>query len=119
VTGWQALTAIYPLTPANAPGRPIDHFSVIIRLSDLRAALTASHSAADTALFDRYIERVVAHEIYGHLIPQLRFGKTTPIVCDDPESAADWYSACVMQRERHVMTQLVESRGTYAILGTR
>jgi hypothetical protein len=118
VKGWQAVTAIYPLTPTNAPGKPIDHFSVIVRLTDLRAALQTAATPEDSALFNRYVERVVAHEIYGHLIPQLKLGKTAPIACDDPTSGVDWYSACVMQRERHVMAQLVEARGTYAELGT-
>jgi hypothetical protein len=118
VKGWQAVTAIYPLTPTNAPGKPIDHFSVIVRLTDLRAALQTAATPEDSALFNRYVERVVAHEIYGHLLPQLQLGKTAPIACDDPTSSANWYSACVMQRERRVMAQLVESRGTYAELGT-
>jgi hypothetical protein len=119
VQGWQALTAIYPLTPTNAPGRPINHFSVIVRLTDLRAALANSTTDADSALFNRHMERVLAHEIYGHLLPQLRLGKTAPIACDDPTDGAHWYDACVMRRERHIMAQLVTARGTYATLGTR
>ncbi|MGH7669881.1 MAG: hypothetical protein ACRENQ_10355 [Gemmatimonadaceae bacterium] len=119
VGGWQALTAVYPLTSKGSRGRPIEHVAVIVRLSELRAALRAGATKSDSALFNRFIERVVAHEIYGHLMPQLALGKTAPIACDDPTSAADWYSACVMQRERHVMAQLVEARGTYAALGTR
>jgi hypothetical protein len=118
VGGWQALTAFYPLTPTNAPGKTIEHISVIVRLSDLQSAFRdASRSGEDTVLFNRYLERVLAHEIYGHTMPQLAFGKTAPIACDDPTSAEDWYSACVMQRERHVAAQLVEARGTYAALG--
>ncbi|MDE3153182.1 MAG: hypothetical protein KGL93_13120 [Gemmatimonadota bacterium] len=118
VNGWQALTAVYPLTPNGARGKPIDHFAVIVRMGDLRAALAASTTHADSSLFNRYVERVLAHEIYGHLLPQLELGKTAPIACDDPTSGADWYSACVMQRERRVMAQLVTARGTYATLGT-
>jgi hypothetical protein len=118
VGGWQALTAVYPLTANGDRGRPIEHVAVIVRLSDLRAALREDGTAADSALFDHYMERVVAHEIYGHLMPQLELGKTAPIACDDPQSAADWYSACVMQRERHVMAELAAARGTFAIAGT-
>ena len=118
VGGWQALTAVYPLTSNGSRGRPIEHVAVIFRLSALRAALKTGATASDSALFNRFVERVVAHEIYGHLMPQLALGKTAPVACDDPTSAANWYTACVMQRERHVMAQLVEARGTYAALGT-
>ncbi len=118
VGGWQALTAVYPLTSNGSRGRPIEHVAVIFRLSALRAALKTDGTASDSALFNRFVERVVAHEIYGHLMPQLALGKTAPVACDDPTSAANWYTACVMQRERHVMAQLVEARGTYAALGT-
>ncbi len=118
VGGWQALTAVYPLTSNGERGRPIEHVAVIVRLSQLRTAMKTGTTKADSALFDRFVERVVAHEIYGHLMPQLALGKTAPIACDDPTSAANWFSACVMQRERHVMAQLAEARGTYASLGT-
>ncbi|HEY5218962.1 MAG TPA: hypothetical protein VIJ16_04090 [Gemmatimonadaceae bacterium] len=118
VSGWQALTAVYPLTANNAPGKAIEHVAVIVRLQDLRTALgAAAHTAEDTAAYNRYLERVIGHEIYGHLMPQLEYGKTAPIACDDPTSGADWYSACVMQRERHVMAELSEARGTYATIG--
>ncbi|HVB32291.1 MAG TPA: hypothetical protein VNE60_12245 [Gemmatimonadaceae bacterium] len=120
VGGWQAVTAIYPLTPTNAPGRPIDHFSVIIRMSELRhALLDVGATSADSTMFDRYIERVLGHEIYGHLWPQLESHRTAPIACDDPTSGADWYDACVMKRERHVVAELTMARGTGATLGTR
>ncbi len=118
VGGWQALTAVYPLTSNGDRGRPIEHVAVIVRLSDLQAALRGDTTEADSAAFDHFVERVVAHEIYGHLMPQLELGKTAPIACDDPTGSADWYSACVMQRERHVMAQLSSARGTYATLGT-
>jgi hypothetical protein len=118
VRGWQALTAFYPLTPTNAPGRRIEHIAVIVRLSDLRSALrTAGSTAADTAMFTRYLERVIGHEIYGHLMPQIKFGRTAPIVCDDPTSGEDWYTACVMRRERRVVAQLSQAQGTYASIG--
>ncbi len=119
VSGWQALTAVYPLTANASRGRPIEHVAVIVRLSSLHDALKSGATKSDTTLFNRFIERVLAHEIYGHLMPQLALGKTAPIACDDPTSAANWYSACVMQRERHVMAELVKARGTYAALGTQ
>ena len=119
VGGWQALTAVYPLTPSNARGKPIDHFAVIVRLTDLRAALHGDATKADSALFTRFVERVLAHEIYGHIMPQLAMGKTAPIACDDPTSGATWYSACVMRRERHVMAEVLTARGTFATIGTR
>lgn len=119
VRGWQALTAFYPLTPNDAPGRRIEHIAVIVRLSDLESALhLAGSTPADTVMFSRYLERVIGHEIYGHLMPQLALGRTAPIACDDPTSGADWYTACVMRRERTVMAQLTEARGDSAILGT-
>ena len=117
VDGWQALTAIYPLTADGARRKPINHFAVIVRLRDLRQALAGANTPEDSARLSRYVERVVAHEIYGHLMPQLQLGKTAPVACADPTSGADWYTACVMQRERRVMAQLVEARGTYASLG--
>ncbi|HVA56986.1 MAG: hypothetical protein WBQ26_14500 [Gemmatimonadaceae bacterium] len=120
VTGWQALTAFYPLTPNNARGRHIEHIAVVVRLAGLESALReAGRTADDTAMFNRYLERVLGHEIYGHTMPQIAYGKTAPIVCDDPTSGADWYSACVMQRERHVAAQISASLGTYALVGTR
>lgn len=120
VNGWQALTAFYPLTPTNAPGRRIEHIAVIVRLSSLASAMRdAGRTAQDTVLYERYLERVLGHEIYGHLMPQLEMGRTAPIVCDDPTSGADWYSACVMQRERLVMAQVSAARGTFVVIGTK
>ena len=120
VSGWQALTAFYPLTPTNAAGRRIEHIAVIVRLSSLASAMRAhGRTPQDTLLYDRYLERVLGHEIYGHLMPQLQMGRTAPIVCDDPTSGADWYSACVMQRERLVMAQMSAAQGTFGIAGTR
>lgn len=120
VSGWQALTAFYPLTPTNAPGRRIEHIAVIVRVSALAAAMRdAGRTPEDTVLYNRYLERVLGHEIYGHLMPQLEMGRTAPIVCDDPTSGADWYSACVMQRERVVMAQVSAARGTFVVTGTK
>lgn len=119
VSGWQALTAFYPLTPNNAPGRRIEHIAVIVRLSGLQAALRQPGStSADTAMYTRYLERVIGHEIYGHLMPQLQLGRTAPIACDDPTSGADWYTACVMRRERIVVAQIARAQDAYAVLGT-
>ncbi len=120
VSGWQALTAFYPLTRTGAPGRRIEHIAVIVRLSGLQSALrTAGSTADDSAMFNRYLERVLAHEIYGHAMPQIASGETAPIACDDPTGAGDWYSACVMQRERHVEAQISKARRASAALGTR
>jgi len=120
VNGWQALTAFYPLTPTNAPGRRIEHIAVIVRLSSLASAMQAhGRTPQDTLLYDRYLERVLGHEIYGHLMPQLQMGRTAPIVCDDPTSGATWYSACVMQRERLVMAQVSAAQGKRALAGTK
>ncbi len=118
-SGWQAVTAFYPLTPTDARGKRIEHIAVIVRLAGLQSALGGpGRTADDTAMFNRYLERVLAHEIYGHTMPQIAYGKTAPIVCDDPTSGADWYTACVMVRERHVAEQIAESRGTYTMLDT-
>ena len=112
---WQAVTTTYPLTPVGGRGRPIEHAAVIVRLEPLREALLAvSNSAADVALIERYLERVLAHEIYGHLMPQLQLGRTAPIACDDPDNAETWYSACVMVRERHVVAELSRARRSAA-----
>ncbi len=119
VGGWQALTAFYPLTPTNAPGRRIEHIAVIVRLTELQAALrTGGTTGADTAMINLYLERVIAHEIYGHLMPQLELGRTAPIACDDPTSSAQWYTACVMRRERRVVAQLSQARGGFGVADT-
>jgi hypothetical protein len=116
ITEWQAVTTTYPLTPVGGRGRPIEHAAVIVRLEPLRAALlAASTSPADVVLIERYLERVLAHEIYGHLMPQLQLGRTAPIACDDPDSAETWYSACVMVRERHVVAELSLARTNAAV----
>lgn len=120
VSGWQALTAFYPLTPTNAPGRRIEHIAVIVRLTSLASAMRAGgRTPQDSLLFDRYLERVLGHEIYGHVMPQLQMGRTAPIVCDDPTSGADWYSACVMRRERLVMAQVSAAQGTFVMAATK
>jgi hypothetical protein len=111
VSGWQAVTAFYPLTPDGGRGRRIEHIAVVVRLAALESALrTDATTPDDSAVVERYLERVLAHEIYGHIMPQIAVGKTAPIACDDPTDGDDWYSACVMQRERHVAAQLSEAR---------
>jgi hypothetical protein len=115
IAEWQAITTTYPLTADGARGRPIEHAAVIVRLEPLREALLASTtSASDVNLIERHLERVLAHEIYGHLMPQLQLGLTAPIACDDPQSAETWYDACVMTRERHVVAELSLARITAA-----
>ncbi|HVZ78583.1 MAG TPA: hypothetical protein VG818_11435 [Gemmatimonadaceae bacterium] len=120
ISEWQAITTTFPLTSEHARGRPIERAAVVVRLQPLHDALLGAGSdASDSTLFAQHLERVLAHEIYGHLMPQLKLGLTAPIACDDPQSAAEWYDACVMKRERVVVGQLTMARGTFALAGTR
>jgi hypothetical protein len=116
IAEWEAITTTYPLTPEGARGRPIEHAAVIVRLEPLREALLASSTSPnDISLIERHLERVLGHEIYGHLMPQLQLGLTAPIACDDPQSAETWYDACVMQRERHVVAELTLARSALTV----
>ena len=118
IPDWQAITTTYPLTAEGARGRPIEHAAVIVRLEPLREALVdATTPPSDVNLIERHLERVLAHEIYGHLMPQLQLGMTAPIACDDPQSAETWYDACVMTRERHVVAELTLARNAALNVG--
>ncbi|MGE0816349.1 MAG: hypothetical protein AB7O28_26270 [Vicinamibacterales bacterium] len=67
--------------------------------------------------FDADLERVLAHEVYGHAVPYLEAGHVSGR-CADPVAGAPATSACAVQRENVIRAELRLGRRTDHALGS-
>jgi hypothetical protein len=67
--------------------------------------------------FDADLERVLAHEVYGHALPYLEAGHVTGR-CPDPLPGEPATTACAIQRENVIRAELRLGRRTDAALGS-
>jgi hypothetical protein len=67
--------------------------------------------------FHADIDRVLIHEIYGHVVP-LAASRTIEGGCPDPRPGEPATSSCAIERENRIRRELgMEKRTTYDILG--
>jgi hypothetical protein len=66
--------------------------------------------------FHADLERVLAHEVYGHAVPYLLAGHLSGR-CADPPAGTSAADACAIQRENVIRTELRLGRRTDAALG--
>ncbi|MEZ5294166.1 MAG: hypothetical protein R2745_23995 [Vicinamibacterales bacterium] len=66
---------------------------------------------------DADLERVLAHEVYGHAVPYLEAGHLSGR-CADPVAGAPATSACAVQRENVIRAELRLGRRTDHALGS-
>ncbi len=78
------------------------------QLHDLRGSLPGE--------FHADLDRVIAHEVYGHAVPYLTAGHLSGR-CSDPERGQPAAQSCAIQRENIVRAELRLGRRTDAALG--
>lgn len=100
------VAAVSPL--ADATGR----LSVVVVVVNV-AGLEAVHERRGSlpAEFHGDLDRVLAHEVYGHAVPYLLAGHVSGR-CADPEPGESATAACAIQRENVVRAELRLGRRT-------
>lgn len=67
--------------------------------------LDEMHARGVRAEFERDLDRILAHEVYGHAIPYLLAGSLAGR-CADPAPGQRATEACAIQRENQIRTEL-------------
>lgn len=108
-------TAIAEVSPvADAHG----HVSIVLVVVNV-AAIRAVHEVRGSlpGEIDADIERILAHEVYGHAVPYLEAGHLSGR-CADPGPGDEVTSACAIRRENVIRAELRLGRRTDAALGS-
>ncbi len=63
------------------------------------------HASGVRAQFEQDLDRILAHEVYGHAIPYLLAGSLSGR-CADPAEGQRATDACAIQRENQIRTEL-------------
>jgi hypothetical protein len=92
----------------------VDAVVVVINVALLESMLGSSDTPAD---FDDDLDRVVAHEVYGHAIPYLLAGDLSGR-CADPAAGERAEDACAIKRENEIRAELrLGERRDYGLNG--
>jgi len=90
------LTQVFPLAGDRAP---IETVLVVVNLELLQKLSGLPVTAAD---FEDDVDRIIAHEVYGHAIPLLLSGT----LCADPAIGQSAVASCVIQRENVIRREM-------------
>jgi hypothetical protein len=93
------LAQVFPLSDEHAR---VDTVLVVINVDLLSKLSGLSVTAMD---FEDDVDRIVAHEIYGHAIPFLLAG-TLAGKCADPVAGQSPAASCVIQRENVIRREM-------------
>ena len=93
------LAQVYPL--ADDPSR-VDSVVVVVNLDLLQKLSGLPVTAAD---YEDDVDRILAHEVYGHAIPFLMAG-TMSGYCADPAIGQSALMACAIQRENTIRREM-------------
>lgn len=107
-----ALAEVSPVVEASGH---VNTVMVVVNVGGMRAVHELSGSLPGE--FDADVERVLAHEVYGHAVPYLEVGHVTGR-CPDPEPGEPAMTACAIQRENVIRAELRLGRRTDAALGS-
>lgn len=99
---------------ADADGQ-VDTVVVVVNVDGIRTVHERSRSLPGE--FDADLERVLAHEVYGHAVPYLEAGHLAGR-CADPAPGTPATTACAIQRENVIRAELRLGRRTDAALGS-
>jgi hypothetical protein len=80
----------------------VDTVIVVVNLDLLRRVSGLPVKAAD---FEDDLDRIVAHEVYGHAIPYLLAGDLSG-KCADPAAGQSPWTACAIQRENVIRKEM-------------
>jgi hypothetical protein len=107
-----ALAEVAPVVEASGQ---VNTVMVVVNVAGIRTVHEQSRSLPGE--FDADVERVLAHEVYGHAVPYLEAGHVTGR-CADPEPGEPATTACAIQRENVIRAELRLGRRTDAALGS-
>jgi hypothetical protein len=93
------LAEVHPL--ADDSGR-VDTVIVIMNIELLQ---TLSRLPVEAPEFEEDLDRILAHEIYGHAIPYLLAGNLSG-KCADPAAGQRAWSSCAVQRENVIRREM-------------
>lgn len=132
--GFRVLVA----TPEQVPGLVAGmetyrarHFGEVIPIRDRWGAIIGAVVTVDVPRLERLyrltglpdemldldIDRILIHEIYGHVVP-LSQTRTIPGGCPDPKPGAPAETSCAIRRENRIREELgLEPRVTYDLRG--
>lgn len=92
----------------------VDAVVVVINVPLLQRMLTATSTVGD---FEDDLDKVVAHEVYGHAIPYLLAGDLSG-KCADPQAGQRPEDACSIKRENEIRAELrLGERRDYGLHG--
>ncbi len=100
--------------PVTRGGSRVDTVVVVIDLQLIESAHAGRRSLPGELQAD--IDRILAHEVYGHALPYLLAGDLSGR-CPDPEPGQPAAEACAIERENAVRAELRLGRRTDAGLG--
>lgn len=106
------LAEVSPVTEATGAVRTV---LVVVNVERLQHVHERLGSLPGEFLAD--LERVLAHEVYGHAVPYLEAGHLSGR-CPDPEPGVPASAACAIRRENVIRAELRLGRRTDAGLGS-
>ena len=93
------LAQLHPFTDADAR---LDRVLIVVNLELLRQLSGLPVTAVD---FEDDVDRIVAHEVYGHAIPLLLSGSMAGH-CADPATGQSALASCAIQRENVIRREM-------------
>ncbi len=108
-------TTIAEVSPVADSGGNVSVVMVVVNVAAIRA-VHEPHGSLPGEI-DADIERILAHEVYGHAVPYLEAGHLSGR-CADPGPGDDVTSACAIRRENIIRSELRLGRRTDAALGS-
>lgn len=108
-------TAIAEVSPVADASGNVSVVMVVVNVAAIRA-VHEPHGSLPGEI-DADIERILAHEVYGHAVPYLEAGHVSGR-CADPGPGDDVTSACAIRRENIIRSELRLGRRTDAALGS-
>lgn len=108
-------TAIAEVSPVADASGNVSVVMVVVNVAAIRA-VHEPHGSLPGEI-DADIERILAHEVYGHAVPYLEVGHVSGR-CADPGPGDDVTSACAIRRENVIRAELRLGRRTDAALGS-
>lgn len=95
-------TTLAQAEPIGPDSQRVDYVLVVVNL-DLLQKLSRLPVAAEE--FEEDVDRILAHEVYGHAVPYLLAG-TLAAKCADPAKGQSAIASCVIQRENVIRREM-------------
>lgn len=94
-----SLAQVHPLPDAQS------HVDAVLIVVNLELLLKLSGLPAKAADFEDDLDRILAHEVYGHAVPFLLAGNMSG-KCADPAAGQSAIASCAVQRENVIRREM-------------